>query len=405
MVFSNRGDFAMCFTHNLKAIGALLIAGACLFPNQAPGANSRSSGRTNAARVPAKSKAKNLPSQIHLVPRVIVQSASTGRPAKKLVTALRSAKTVQLTQPKLSKIKNAVPSRVKSDTPSAGSPKPKAKSAALRPSTAANESGLSSIRPRQSNFEDIAQRAGRIRTKVSDQVGRDLNSSSAAAIGNAMPGFADRGAKGASGLRDMGSTGGDQRNPVTNAGSLSDFTGGGTGRYSEGGKGSSTATHNQDGSTTLAYQDGTVIDVWKDGTIVTQNPDGTTEVDSGTNSPTKYYDKDGKFVGTTPPSGSKKTGSAGEPIDDPTGSGGSGRPVVTAETLRGLAARLGNSSTPTGDEGTSGGPVDDSKTRQGRVNQVGQPVDDSPAVRVTPTAADVKQVMRLRMRNVTPIQR
>ena len=94
-----------------------------------------------------------------------------------------------------------------------------------------------------------------------------------------------------------------------------------------------------------------------------------------------------------------------KPIDDATGSGGSGRPVVTAETLRGLAERLGNSSTPTGDEGTSGGPLDYSKTPAGKIGQVGQPVDDSPAVRITPTAANVRQVMLIRMRNVTPILR
>ena len=203
----------------------------------------------------------------------------------------------------------------------------------------------------------------------------------------------------------MGSTGGsERRNPVTGAGSLSDFAGGGSGRYSEGGKGSSTATHHQDGSTTLKYADGTTIDVWKDGTIVTENPDGTTEVDSGNNSPTKVYGKDGQYVGTKPGTGTAGGGQGTkEPIDDATGSGGSGRPVVTAETLRGLNSRRTSTGEPTGDEGTSGGAVDHSKTREGKLGQVGQPVADSPATKIIPTAVEVQQVMRLRMRNVTPI--
>ena len=213
----------MCFTRNLKTVGALLIATACLSPTASPGANhpkpspfypskgvNKSIGtgyrqshennmmrRTNEARVLSKTKAKNLPSRIRIVPTATVYSASSAQPAKKLSAARRSAKTVQVTPTKLSKVKNAKLRTSNSDTPSTSIPEGRSgKSKALKPTIAANASGLSSVRPKVSGLEDVAQRAGRIRTKVSDQVGRDLNSSSAAAIGNAMPGFADRGSEG-----------------------------------------------------------------------------------------------------------------------------------------------------------------------------------------------------------------
>lgn len=52
---------------------------------------------------------------------------------------------------------------------------------------------------------------------------------------------------------------------------------------------------------------------------------------------------------TFTPGGNAGTPNPEAPSDSP--------PVITAETLRGLAARLGGASTPTGDEATSGGPV------------------------------------------------
>ena len=103
----------MCSIRNLKTVGALLIATACLFPNAAPGANLPNGGRTNAARVKSKTKTKNLPSRIQLTPRVIVQSAPTGKTARKPlpVTSAKRMATTQVTPTKLSKIKNAVPRR------------------------------------------------------------------------------------------------------------------------------------------------------------------------------------------------------------------------------------------------------------------------------------------------------
>jgi len=132
----------MCPTRILKAVSALLIAAACLFPNAAPGANhpkpspvyppnaarmvNKSIGtgyrqshenhmmrRKNEARVLSKTKAKNMPSRIQLTPRVIVQSAPTGKTARKPlpVTSAKRMATTQVTPTKLSKIKNAVPRR------------------------------------------------------------------------------------------------------------------------------------------------------------------------------------------------------------------------------------------------------------------------------------------------------
>ena len=127
----------MCPTRLLKAVSALLIAAACLSPNAAPGAKLPKGGLTNAAlvqstsngyrdsheefamrrkneaRVLSKTKAKNMPSRIQLTPRVIVQSAPTGKTARKPlpVTSAKRMATTQVTPTKLSKIKNAVPRR------------------------------------------------------------------------------------------------------------------------------------------------------------------------------------------------------------------------------------------------------------------------------------------------------
>jgi hypothetical protein len=306
-----------------------------------------------------------------------------------------------------------------------------------RPKIAAKTPRLTSLRPQDTNFNDVALRAGRIRTRLVDQSVRDLNSSTARALESVMPGFSSRAAKGAASLRDLGSSGGDHRNPVTSAGDLSDFAGGGSDRYSEGGENKKenlgrgvvkeTAAdgtviyHHPDGTTVFVEQDGTTTVVGSEGDILTTKPDGSKEY--STKDEKRTYDSNGTLYstekgnqiifhqerGVSASDGKsrviKQGDQKGEPVDDPTGSGGSGRPVVTAETLRGLAARFNGAMTFTGDEATTGGPVDHSKTRQGRIGQVGQPVDETVGLRGAPTAMEVNQAIRVRMRNITPIPR
>jgi hypothetical protein len=292
-----------------------------------------------------------------------------------------------------------------------------------------------------SGYEDIAQRVGRIRVKVSEQVAGGINSSTAGALENAMPGFAERGAHGALSLRNLGSTGGRNRNPVANAGGLNDFTGGGSGRYSDGGV---TITNFSNGSTRVVNDAGNgkppSVTIIVPGTGQKHTDSNGTTVFDFENGESRSFDKDGnEIVQTTPAATSNdgqrqvisiddpgyytngnpvepvtmgvptvtkggKQGSKKEPTPSDSGEGDSSGHITRAD-LRGLAARIGNSSTPTGDEGTSGGAVDHSQTRAGRIGQVGQPAADSPAVRATATAAELRQIMLIRMRNVTPIQR
>jgi hypothetical protein len=257
--------------------------------------------------------------------------------------------------------------------------------------------------------EDIALRVGNLQTNEVQAIA--INSATLKAIDNAMPGFADRGAKGADSLKDLGTSGRDH-SPLANA-VLSNFAGGGSGLYSVappqpaiylGTDKNGTSTYeNNDGSTTWEYKDGSSMTVTVEGTIITRNADGSSSVDNG--SWTDYYDTNGAYAGTSYIVDGNTyhnfdTGTTKEPINDATPSG---RPVITAETLRGLAARLGAAGEPTGDEATSGGPVDESKTRQGQIGQVGEPVPDSPAARTTPTSLEIDQALRVRLRNVTPI--
>ena len=62
--------------------------------------------------------------------------------------------------------------------------------------------------------------------------------------------------------------------------------------------------------------------------------------------------------------------------------------------------------TPTGDDTAGGGPIDKSKTREGRIGQVGHPVNDLQASdAISVDAMQVKQGLMIRLRNVTPIQK
>lgn len=276
-------------------------------------------------------------------------------------------------------------------------------------------SELSAIR--MTDFKAKADQIGQ--THLDNQV-RGANSATFKGLDKLMPGFRDK-AKGASGLRDMAGSG-HSRNPVTDGHSLDNFVG-----DTSSTKGKGRVTHNADGSTTIRNKDGSTTDVWKDGTFYTQNKDGTVEVDHP-NGTTDYYGKDGRKTGSTginrnilDPSNpgyytnglkvedSKGSGSAkgnkggqqGEPIQDDDTS--SGPHHITASDLRGLAARRFAAGTPTGEETSNGGgQVNESKTRQGRIGQTGQPVPDSTVSTSVPDSMQVNQALRIRLRNVTP---
>jgi hypothetical protein len=396
-------------TTKFRALSAWAIAAACLLANVAGGATLPANSKVTTAATPAM-KFKQKVKRVQIRPRIVGASAPQATAAK-LATA-KPAKSTAAAALVRSKI-------------------------TAKPSTALVKAGNMSIRPQISGFENVAQRVkGRVRTEVVADV-RSLNSSSLGALQTAMPGFSDRAAKGASSLKDLGVTSdGSHRNPVTSAGSLSDFAGGGSGRYSEGGKKEDLGRgvvketgadgtvyyHHADGTTVIVKPDGTTQAIGPEGDILTTNPDGSKEYDR--NGETRTYDSNGTLYSTEKGnqiifhqergvSGSdnrpsrviKQGGTKGEPIDDPHGSGGSGTPVVTAETLRGLIAKRTSAGTYTGDEATSGGAVDESKTRQGRIGQLGQPVDDGTAVRGAPTSLEITQAFRVRMRNVTPVPR
>ena len=79
---------------------------------------------------------------------------------------------------------------------------------------------------------------------------------------------------------------------------------------------------------------------------------------------------------------------------------------MSSAQLRGLASRFGSRGEPTGEEATSGGPVDKSKSREGPNAQVGEPIDDAQvSTAIMPDKVQVKQALQLRLRNVTPIPR
>lgn len=268
-------------------------------------------------------------------------------------------------------------------------------------------------------FSTVGQR---IQNGQLDSQLQGANSAVLAGLNKVMPGFQTRAGKGASSLKDLGSTGGNHRNPV--GGMMDQFTGGGVGLDGKGGK--SNSTHHQDGSTTIRNKDGSTTDVWKDGTIVTQNKDGTTEVNRN-NGQTDYYGKDGRkqassgisrkiidpdkpgfYTDGTPVASDKKDGgkqgSKKEPTPDD-GTSDSSPKYITAATLRGLESRFDANRTSTGEEESGGGPIDNSRTREGRLGQVGQPVNDQGSS--TGVAIDnmqLRQIARLRMRLIDPIR-
>jgi hypothetical protein len=240
----------------------------------------------------------------------------------------------------------------------------------------------------------------------------------------------------------MGIVGGRNHNPVTGAGGLSDFAGGGSGRYSDGvvsmtnysngstrvvndagnGKpasvtiivpGTGQKHTDSDGNTVFSFENGESRSFDADGNeVVTSTPaasnknDGKRQVISIDN-PGSYTD--GSYVepvtmGSPTVTSAGKQGSKKEPTPSDSGDGtNSGH--LTGADLRGFAARLTSRSESTGEEGTTGGPVDGSRTRAGRIGQVGQPTADGPATQIMPTASEVSQVMRIRLRNITPIPR
>jgi hypothetical protein len=410
----------MRFTTPLKMASAFVIAAACLLPGTSFGATLPKQSKVKSVKSPA-AKLRSVKIK-RIAPRPVVLQGSSAAKAGAAKSKATKSKTT-----KSNATRSLAPKRLM----------PPAAAAFARPKIAAKSPRLTALRPQDPNFNDIALRAGRIRANLVDQSVRGLNSSTARALESVMPGLSGRVGKGNLSLRDFGTSGGNHRNPVMSAGGISDFAGGGSGRYSEGGENKKedlgrgvvkeTAAdgtviyHHPDGTTVFVEEDGTTTAVGPGGDILTTKPDGSKEY--STKDEKRTYDSNGTLYstekgnqiifhqerGVSSSEGKsrviKQCDQKGEPVDDPTGSGGSGRAVVTAETLRGLAARFNGAMTFTGDEATTGGPVDQSKTRQGRVGQVGQPVDDSVGLRGAPTAMEVNQAIRVRMRNITPIPR
>ena len=261
------------------------------------------------------------------------------------------------------------------------------------------------------SFSGIANRAQTIRTNTAEQA-RSANSSTLQALENAMPGFRDR-ARGGSSTHDLAGGGASHRNPVTSGSSLGNFAGVGSGQFSDGG-GVISAHKNKQGDIVIVKENGDIVTRYKNGDRGVNKPNGDTE----------YTFAEKKVVGTpTPPiepidysSGTKgsggkhtggKQGSQKEPTpDDTTDTSGSAPRYVSGVQLRGLASRLGSRGEPTGEEATSGGPVDKSKSREGRNAQVGEPIDDAQvSTTIMPDKVQVKQALQLRLRNVTPIPR
>jgi hypothetical protein len=256
---------------------------------------------------------------------------------------------------------------------------------------------------RGSRFAGASKLKDQVRTSVGREV-RTANSGTLKSLDKVMPGFHSRGV-GAARLRDMAGDKGNHRNPVTNGQSMSNFSGGRRGQF-------------QSGSGVLdAHKDkqGRIIIVKDNGDIITRYPNGDRQVDKA-NGDREFHFAERKVHGIPAPpieplspEGDKskgktkdgKQGSQKEPTQDDTGS--SGQPVLDSAQLRGLAARLGAAGTPTGDEPGSGGPVDETKTRDGRRNAVGQPTGEL-VDRPVADALHIRQIERLRVRRIIPVQ-
>ena len=78
----------MCFTRNLKTVGVLLIVTACLAPSAAPGETRPLVTRPKVTRVQSKLKATKLPNRIPR-PRISGLGASTATTAKKSTVAAK----------------------------------------------------------------------------------------------------------------------------------------------------------------------------------------------------------------------------------------------------------------------------------------------------------------------------
>lgn len=236
------------------------------------------------------------------------------------------------------------------------------------------------------------------------------NSAVLAGLNKVMPGFQNRG-QGAFSLKDWGTTGGNSHNPVGSTMDL--FTGGGAGKYSD--DAGATFKQFKDGSSVVKVSGGDgkppVITTTIPGTgslVVNSDNSRTYTLDNGT---TITYDSEGNRTSditmgaaTVTPAKGGKQGSKKEPTPDD-GASDSSPKHITAATLRGLAARFSANRTSTGEEGTSGGTIDKSKTREGRLGQVGQPVDETGGS--TGVAIDnmqIRQIARFRMRLIEPIQ-
>ena len=261
------------------------------------------------------------------------------------------------------------------------------------------------------SFSGIANRAKAIGSKTAEQA-KSANSSTLRGLENVMPGFRNR-ASGGSSLRDLAGGSAGSRNPVTTGSSLSNFAGGGSGKFSDG-SGVISAHKKKNGDIVITKENGDIVTRYKNGDRGVNKENGDTE----------YTFAERKVVGTpTPPiepidygAGNKgssgkhtggKQGSQKEPTpDDTTDTSGSGSVprYVSGAQLRGLASQVGSRGEPTGDEATGGGPVDKSKTREGRNAQVGEPVDDVQAsTAFLPDQIQIKQALQVRLRNVTPI--
>jgi hypothetical protein len=252
--------------------------------------------------------------------------------------------------------------------------------------------------------DSIKDRAKSVGTKVANPA-LGTNSSTLRSLEEVMPGFRERGKSGST-LKDMAGTGANRRNPVTNGQSMSNFIGDGREKYSDG-SGVSTAYKDKTGAIVIVKDNGDIVTRYPNGDRQVDKPNGDREftfadrkVTATPDVPLEPIDHSADKKGSNGRQGSKK-----EPTPDDE-AGSSGRHLVTAADLHALAARRNAAGTPTGDEAGTGGPLDKSKTREGRIGQVGQPVNDGQET--TALHVDdmqVKQALRLRLRNVTPIQR
>jgi hypothetical protein len=251
------------------------------------------------------------------------------------------------------------------------------------------------------SFTGISSRAKNIRTSTAEQA-RGANSSTLRGLESVMPGFRDR-ARGGSSIRDLAGGSANRRNPVTTGSSLGNFAGGGSGQFSDDG-GIISAQKKKNGDIVIVTEKGDIVTRYKNGDRGVNKPNGDTEY---TFAERKV---EGRPTASHPieplsPSGGGKQGSQKEPTpDDTTDTSGSVPRYVSAAQLRGLAAMRGSRGEPTGDEPTSGGTIDKSKTRQGRNAQMGEPINDvEAATAFLPDRVQVKQALTIRLRNVTPI--